>query len=546
MKQSHRLRRRTFYFVLFLILFILLTTRVYMMGMDHLEQRPRGFWRSLMTVVETITTTGFGHDDTWNHPVMTLYVIFLQVSGLFLFFLIFPLYFIPFFERRFEQRLPDEARDLQGHVIIYCFSQAVSSLLRELERAGQPVLLLEEDEAEARRLWEQEHRVVHHRSVDDAALAAAGLLQARTLVCNGRDSDNASLCLAARQLGFRGEILTLVEDPTYVEPMMLAGSNEVLTPRHLLAAALAARASERVSPTIAGAHQLGHKLEICQIRVAPESRLAGLSLGQAALGARTGAIVIGQWVGGRLETAPGAGMVIEPRGILVVAASRESIEKLERLAEGARTLTQQGPFVVVGSGEVGGQVVELLRQAGERVVVIDRRQREGVDIVGDILDPDIIEQAGIESAQAVILAIDSDPRTLFAAVIIRDRCARVPILARVNETANLEKLHRAGADFALSFSQVAGSLLASRLLGQHAFELDPQLKLLKVGSGRMEGKAPSELDLRRRTGCSIIGVERGNELFTEFDADFRFLPEDEVYVCGSERAIERFQDAFGG
>ena len=34
-------------------------------------------------------------------------------------------------------------------------------------------------------------------------LEAAGLIQARTLVCNGHDSDNASLCLAARQLDIK-------------------------------------------------------------------------------------------------------------------------------------------------------------------------------------------------------------------------------------------------------------------------------------------------------------------------------------------------------
>jgi len=538
-----RSRQRTLIFILFVLVFVLLSARLYMAGMRHLEGVERGFWQSLMTVVESMTTTGFGNDSSWHHPVMNVFVVFFQIMGLIIVLLIFPLFFIPFFEKRFEQRLPSEAPDLNGHVLIYNWSRAVSSVMRELERSGQAVLVLEEDEAEARRLVDLEHRVIH-RPLDDEALEAAGLLRARTVIANGSDEQNATLALSARQMGFEGEILSLVTDPTHLEPLMKAGSSEVLTPRNLLAVALAARASEKVSPTIAGAHQLGQHLEVFQIRVQHSSKIAGLNLRQAEIGARTGTIVIGQWVEGRLETAPSADMIIQPRGILVVAGSHENIEKLIRLAEGARPLLPKGPIVVVGHGEVGSQVIELLREVGENVKVIDAAPGEDVDLVGDILDSRTVDQATLELAQAVVLAIDSDSATLFATVLIRDRSSSVPILARINETENLEKIHRAGADFALSFSQVAGSLLASRLLGQHTFELDPQLKLLKVNAAPLAGQHPVELDIRGRTGCSVVAVERGDELFTEFDQGFSFEARDDIYICGSPDAAARFQANF--
>jgi K+/H+ antiporter YhaU regulatory subunit KhtT len=82
------------------------------------------------------------------------------------------------------------------------------------------------------------------------------------------------------------------------------------------------------------------------------------------------------------------------------------------------------------------------------------------------------------------------------------------------------------------------------LLGQHAFELDPQLKLLKVKSGVLTGRHPTELEIRSRTGCSVIAVERGESLFTEFEDGFRFQDEDEVYVCGDQHAVERFHSVF--
>ncbi len=544
MNRQRPLRRRFLLHLGVVILVILAAARLYMLGMEHLEHAPRGFWMSLEVVIESMTSTGYGHDAGWQHPLMNLLVILLQLLGLTMLLAVFPLYLVPFFESRFEQRLPTEALKVDGHVLIYRQSQAIGTVLGELERAGQPVLVLEADEAAARKLLDQGHAVIH-RGLDDEGLLAAGLLRARSVIANGSDEENASLALAARQLGYSGEIIAVLEDPAYLDVMRIAGSTEVLTPRQLLAVALAARASERVSPTLAGAHQLGDKLEVYQLRVHPDSRLAGLDLRQAAIGARTGASVIGQWVGGKLIANPGPEMIIRPGGILVVAGSHASREALTRLEAGTRAVAAAGPILVVGHGEVGGQVVSLLRQAGETVRVYDRRPGPGVDRVGDIIDPQTLQAAELEQAQAVVLAIDSDVSTLFATVIIRDRCLTVPILARVNVAENLEKIHRAGADFALSFSQVAGSLLVSRLLGRHALDLDPQLKLLKVPAAKLAGKNPVDLDLRTRTGCSVVAVERGDQLLTVLEADFSFEAGDAVFVCGNQEAVASFQRQFG-
>ncbi|HEV7515886.1 MAG TPA: ion channel, partial [Thermoanaerobaculia bacterium] len=81
-------------------------TLLYMVGMSYLEGSPRGFWDSLEWSAETLTTTGYGADSHWRHPAMVLLVVTVQFVGVFLVFLIFPLFLIPFLEERFETRLP--------------------------------------------------------------------------------------------------------------------------------------------------------------------------------------------------------------------------------------------------------------------------------------------------------------------------------------------------------------------------------------------------------------------------------------------------------
>jgi Trk K+ transport system NAD-binding subunit len=333
------------------------------------------------------------------------------------------------------------------------------------------------------------------------------------------------------------------EEPFHRRPMMLAGATSVFTPRHILGAALAARASARINPRVGGIQQLGRNLEVAEIRVQPRSPLAGHTLDETAIGARTGATVVGQWVGGELVVPDGSGLRLEPDGILVVVGTHESIDRLHDLAGGAVALRREGPFVVGGGGEVGRKVAELLRAVGEEVRLIDRNPGTEVDLVGDVLDARLLESAGVKSAQAVILALDTDSSTLFATVILKDLAPEVPVIARVNEAENVERIHRAGADFALSISQVSGQMLAKKLLGLEAVAVDPQLKILKVAPDGLAGRHPADLGIRERTGCTVVAVERGEDVIVEFGSEFRFRPEDAVYICGDRDAVRRFNES---
>jgi Trk K+ transport system NAD-binding subunit len=231
--------------------------------------------------------------------------------------------------------------------------------------------------------------------------------------------------------------------------------------------------------------------------------------------------------------------------MLVAIGSHESIDRLSRLAEGTVATRRQGPYVVGGGGEVGRKVAELLRAVGEEVLLIDRNSGPEVDLVGDMLDLKLLEQAGVREAQSVILALNTDAATLFATVILKDLAPEVPVIARVNHSENVERIHRAGAYFALSISQVSGQMLAKKLLGQEAIAVDPQLKILKVAANGMRGRRPVDLKLRERTGCSIVAVERGEQVLVDLGPEFRFQPEDAVYVCGSTGAVRRFTASFG-
>jgi Trk K+ transport system NAD-binding subunit len=235
---------------------------------------------------------------------------------------------------------------------------------------------------------------------------------------------------------------------------------------------------------------------------------------------------------------------LEPRGIVIVVGSPASLDRLEGLLEGARNLTQEGMVIIAGFGEVGSKVHQLMSDVGEKLLVLDRHEREGVDLVGNILDPTLLEAANIREASSVVLALDSDDATVFATVIVRELAPEVPVIARVNQARNKEKIYLAGADFALSLGEVAGQFLASRLLGQEARDLGAEMKLLKVSGRGLVGRHPTEARIRERTGCSVVAVERGDDVVVELGGDFRFQADDSVFLSGSEEGIRRFREIF--
>jgi Trk K+ transport system NAD-binding subunit len=195
---------------------------------------------------------------------------------------------------------------------------------------------------------------------------------------------------------------------------------------------------------------------------------------------------------------------------------------------------------------VGRKVVEMLDDAGEETVVIDREGGEGVDFVADALDSEALESAGVKEAQAVILALSSDSTNLFAGAIVRDLAPDVPIIARVGAAADVGRIRAAGADFALSISQVAGQLLGRQLLGEEFISLEPSIRLVKVAASGLEGLTPASARIRERSGCSIVALEREGSLLVDLEPELKIFGSDCVYLCGSAEAVSSYFDLFPG
>jgi Trk K+ transport system NAD-binding subunit len=535
-----RSTKRLFALLALLPTAVVLLGTAYMLGMAHLEGTPRTFLQGLQWASETLTNTGYGADNHWDHPVMALFVIIGPFLGQFLIFLIFPVLVLPYFEEQFEVRLQHLLPPMEGKVLFYRYGPAIESLLEEFNSAQSPFVIFEEDMALARNLRDRGYNVVFGKLADEPSILAR-VNQARAVVCNAGDHANATCTLIVREAGFIGPLFALAYDPLYRAPMIQIGATEVFTPAHVLGAALASRGSTRISPPAEGMHLLGTKVGMAEFRVRAGSPLAGKQLGDLHLREEHRVSVIGQWSGGIFTTTKGPQTRIEPGAILVVVGAQANLEKVERMAMPIR---RAGPIVVAGYGVVGRKVVEMLHDAGETCVVIDQIAAPGVDVVGSVLERANLDQARVGEASAVILALSDDSESVFATAVVRDYAPEVPLIVRVLRTPNTERLYRSGADFAISVGQVAGQILAYHLLGEQMIRAENRIKFVRLSTGSLAGVHPWRSEALDQTGAKVVAVERESEVLVEFDDCFVLRPEDTLFVCGSINSLERYQREF--
>ena len=103
--------------------------------------------------------------------------------------------------------------------------------------------------------------------------------------------------------------------------------------------------------------------------------------------------------------------------------------------------------LVVGSGRVGSSLSKALDQAGWEVVVVDENEQalellgedwRGSFIVGHGMDAGVLEEAGIDEADAVICATDGDNTNIVVAQIATKRYGVQRVAARVHDPARAE------------------------------------------------------------------------------------------------------------
>lgn len=513
---------------------------LYQWAMGALADRPRSFLHALQIVVETFTTVGYGEDAPWTNPLVQVLVIAMELSGILFVFLALPLFLVPYLEQRLAVSPPTRI-DTSDHVVITGFSDRGASLIEELETGDVEAVVVEGDRETARDLHETGENVVHGDPESTRVLERASVPTARAVVLDADDETNAAIALAVEDLAPEVYTVGFVENPSNMEYLEYAGVDRVLSPRNLLGRALADRAQRSLSTRLGQTVQVTEEFSIVEIPVGQGCGIDGVELGNSGIRERTGADVVGAWDDGEFISNPGPSFIVDNDTELVVAGTDAQLEEV--LALTTAVDGDAGDRVIVGGyGQVGSTARDVLESAGTEVTVIDREDGPGVDIVGDVTEREPLRQADIESASVYLLSVADDTDAIFSTLVARQLSADVEIVCRATDQERVGTIFSAGADYVLALATVSGRMLATTLLEEEVLSLDTQIEVVRAGPGSFAGETLADADIRARTGCTVVAVERDGDLLTQLGPDFRLEGADTVIVVGTDADVTRFSD----
>ena len=537
-------QRRTVYYSLLLVSVMLGYAVLYQHGMRIYENDPRTFLRSLQIVVETFTTTGFGSDAPWTSPQMNVLVILMDLTGVVLIFMALPVLAFPLLRDVLSTTVPRSVDDdLDDHVVICSYTSRAETLIEELESWDADYVIVEPNRSRATELYEDGYRVVHTDPESAAGLEGAALSDARALVADVSDRVDASIVLTAQEVAEDVPIVSVVEEPDRATYHRLAGADDVLSPRPLLGNSLASKVTTSVTADLGDAVAIGDDFEVAELPIHRGSRLVGTTLAESGIREQAGVNVVGAWFRGEFETPPSPDAPLTNGTVLLVTGREDQLAQLKELTLSEVRRFDRGHTVVVGYGQVGRTIVDALDDAGLSHTVVDRVERDGVDVVGDAIEPETLRAAGVDDARSVILALPDDTTTEFTTLVIRDLSPETEVVARVEEPGSIQKMYRAGADYVLSLATVSGRMIASTILDdEDVLSLDQQVEVVRTAAPKLAGQTLGEALVRSKTGCTVVGVERNGDVVTDVGADLRVETDDELIIAGTDEGIRRFNE----
>ena len=232
----------------------------------------------------------------------------------------------------------------------------------------------------------------------------------------------------------------------------------------------------------------------------------------AAMRTHTGATVFALAKRGHLELGL-PGTIIREDCIGLAVGSAHQIEALNAFLDvGA---PGSGLVIVIGGGRVGCEVARALAARGASVRIVERDPglRECVEevaedvVIGDMTDTRVVKRAGIATAASLVLTTNEDATNIFLAVYCRKLNPDAIIVSRITHPANVEAIHRAGADFAVSDSQIKIQSVLAAVRGTEPMILGEGLDLFIADVPRsLEGGSLRGSGILARTGLAVLAV----------------------------------------
>jgi len=222
-------------------------------------------------------------------------------------------------------------------------------------------------------------------------------------------------------------------------------------------------------------------------------------------------------------------------------------------------------IIICGYGRNGKQAAKKLRAYNKPYVVIERDkeliekcQEDNIPFVyGNANEDETLFEAGIEKANTLISALPSDADNLFVVLSARQINKTMTIISRASQETSYNKLKLAGANNVILPDRIGGDHMASLVVIPDLVEFIDNLGIVGERNINIEEvkveqlynaeeiKTIRDLDLRRKTGCTVIGFKDDKgEYIVNPEADTKLIPGSKIIVLGRPEQIHKLNSEY--
>lgn len=514
------------------------------------EGREYSWITGVYWTLTVMSTLGFG-DITFTHDIGRVFSIVVLLSGVVFMLVLLPFAFIkflfaPWMEAEARRRTPRELpANTHDHVIMTAYDDVTAALIERLITYERDYVVILENPEQAGLLSDLGIRAAVGNIDDPQTFRNMRVNNAALVVATNSDEMNTNIAFTVRELNETVSIVTTADSANSVDILTMAGSTKVVEVADLLGRSFA-------NWTMCGYFQaniIGRfgELVIAETPVI-NTPLVGQRVAESNLRQRTGVTIVGMWERGR-AVVPTPDTEITKNTVILIAGTEGQIETYDEVFSLYQMFRYaDDPVIVIGGGRVGTAIAKRFQERSVPYLVVEKVQRKGADpntVLGDAADLDTLKKAWIEKAPAVLVTTHDDATNIYLTKYCRSLRPDLQIISRANQDRNVSTLHRAGADFVMSYPLLGVDAIFSFFMHQDAIMLVEGITLFRVTAPRsLAGLTLARSGIRQDTGCSVVAIRSEGKLIINPDPLEIIREGSEMIVIGTFENERKFLRTF--